>query len=482
MFEKRRMAKSAILVVAGVVMGLIISSNFNLFTTGYTEEAKISKDAVDLLTRINEATAEVAGAVKPAVVNIASTKTVHMRGMSSPFDDPFFRQFFGDQFRQHNQPRDYKQSGMGSGVIVEKNGYILTNNHVIKDADDIKVRLSDKRVFKGKIVGADPKTDLAVIKIDAGNLPVVKLGDSDKLRVGDRVIAIGNPFGLNQTVTTGIISAKGRADVGIADYEDFIQTDAAINPGNSGGALVNVKGELIGINTAILSSTGGNQGVGFAIPSNMVKTVMASLIKSGKVVRGWLGVSIQPITADLAKQLGLKEERGALVADVMEGSPAERAGLQRGDVVTEFDGKAVGDATALKNMVAATPPGKDATVKFIRDGAVKTVKASIQELPVQAQIAAKYENQLKGVSVQNLTPEIRRAIGIPGKVAGVIVSDVDESSPVAGVLAQGDVIMEINKKKISNVKDYETTVARIKAGQNILVLVYRNGSTTYITL
>jgi len=482
MFEKRRIAKGAILIVAGVVMGLIISSNFNLFTTGYTEEAKISKDAVDLLTRINEATAEVAGAVKPAVVNIASTKTVHMRGMNTPFDDPFFRQFFGDQFRQYNQPRDYKQSGMGSGVIVEKNGYILTNNHVIKDADDIKVRLSDKRVFKGKIIGADPKTDLAVIKIDAVNLPIVKLGDSDKLRVGDRVIAIGNPFGLNQTVTTGIISAKGRADVGIADYEDFIQTDAAINPGNSGGALVNVKGELIGINTAILSSSGGNQGVGFAIPSNMVKTVMASLIKSGKVVRGWLGVSIQSITPDLAKQLGLKQEKGALIADVMEGSPAEKAGLQRGDVVTEFDGKAIGDDKALKNMVAATPPGKDATVKYIRDGAVRTAKASIQELPVQAQVAAKYENQLKGVSVQNLTPEIRRAIGIPTKVAGVIVSEVDESSQVAGVLAQGDVIMEINKKKINNVKDYESTVGRIKAGQNMLILVYRNGSTFYITL
>jgi serine protease Do len=482
MFEKRRIAKGAILIVAGVVMGLIISSNFNLFTPGYTEEAKISKDAVDLLTRINEATAEVAAAVKPAVVNIASTKTVHMRGMNTPFDDPFFRQFFGDQFRQHNQPKDYKQSGMGSGVIVGKNGYILTNNHVIKDADDIKVRLSDKRVFKGKVVGADPKTDLAVIKIDAINLPVVKLGDSDKLRVGDRVIAIGNPFGLNQTVTTGIISAKGRADVGIADYEDFIQTDAAINPGNSGGALVNVKGELIGINTAILSSSGGNQGVGFAIPSNMVKTVMASLIKSGKVVRGWLGVSIQSITPDLAKQLGLKQEKGALIADVMEGSPAERAGLQRGDVVTEFDGKSVSDSTQLKNMVAATPPGKEATVRYIRDGAVRSAKASIQELPVQAQVAAKYENQLKGVSVQNLTPEIRRAIGIPTKVAGVIVSDVDESSQVAGVLAQGDVIMEINKKKINNVKDYESIVGRIKAGQNMLIVIYRNGSTFYITL
>jgi serine protease Do len=464
-------------------MGLIISSNFNLFTKGYTEETKISKDAIDLLTKINEATAEVAAAAKPAVVNISSTKTIHMRGMASPFsDDPFFRQFFGDQFRQFEKPRDYKQSGLGSGVIVDKNGYILTNNHVIKDADDIKVRLSDKKVFKGKIVGADPKTDLAVIKIDAVNLPVISLGDSDKLQVGDRVIAVGNPFGLNQTVTTGIISAKGRADVGIADYEDFIQTDAPINPGNSGGALVNVKGELIGINTAILSSSGGNQGIGLAIPSNMAKTVMASLIKKGKVVRGWLGVAIQPITPDLAKQLGLKEEKGALVADIMEGSPAEKSGMQRGDVITEFDGKPVIDSTELKNLVANTSPGKEVTVKYIRDGNLKTVKVGIQELPVQAQIAAKYENQLKGVSVQNLTPEIRKELGLPNRATGVVISDVDETSQVSGVLAPGDVIMEINKRKISSVKDYEAVVAKIKSGQNILVLIYRNGSTIYITL
>jgi serine protease Do len=483
MFKKRRIAIAASLIIMGVIMGLIISSNFNLFTKGYTEETKISKDAIDLLTKINEATAEVAAAARPAVVNISSTKTIHMRGMASPFsDDPFFRQFFGDQFRQFEKPRDYKQSGLGSGVIVDKNGYILTNNHVIKDADDIKVRLSDKKVFKGKIVGADPKTDLAVIKIDAVNLPVISLGDSDKLQVGDRVIAVGNPFGLNQTVTTGIISAKGRADVGIADYEDFIQTDAPINPGNSGGALVNVKGELIGINTAILSSSGGNQGIGLAIPSNMAKTVMASLIKKGKVVRGWLGVAIQPITPDLAKQLGLKEEKGALVADIMEGSPAEKSGMQRGDVITEFDGKPVIDSTELKNLVANTSPGKEVTVKYIRDGNLKMVKVSIQELPVQAQIAAKYENQLKGVSVQNLTPEIRKELGLPNRATGVVISDVDETSQVSGVLAPGDVIMEINKRKISSVKDYEAVVAKIKSGQNILVLIYRNGSTIYITL
>ena len=339
MITKRRITIAILFIIVGVIIGLTISSNLNFFSQGYTED-KISKDAISLLTKINEATEEVANASKPAVVNITSTTTVHMRGFQSPFfDDPFFKDFFGNQFRSFEMPKDYKQSGVGSGVIVDSKGFILTNNHVIKDADEIKVKLSDKKVYKGKVVGTDPKTDLAVIEISATNLPVMKLGNSDELKVGDKVIAIGNPLGLNQTVTSGIISATGRADVGIADYEDFIQTDAPINPGNSGGALVNVKGELIGINTAIFSTSGGYQGIGFAIPSNMAKVVMESLIKHGKVIRGWLGVSIQPITPDLAKELGVKDEKGALIADIMEGGPADKAGLKRGDVIIELDGK-----------------------------------------------------------------------------------------------------------------------------------------------
>ena len=295
--KKSTLVYGGTLIIVGIIIGLVLASNFNLIPNGHTQETNISKDSIDILSKTGQAMAEVVGAVRPAVVNISSTKTIKISGIQSPFsDEPLFRRFFGDEFGQFGRPREHKESGLGSGVIVDKNGYILTNNHVIKDADEIKVKLSDKREFKGKVIGTDPKTDLAVIKIDANNLPVIKLGDSDKLRVGETVIAIGNPFGLNQTVTSGIVSATGRANVGIADYEDFIQTDAAINPGNSGGALVNVRGELVGINTAIFSTSGGYQGIGFAIPSSMGKTVMDNLINKGKVVRGWLGVSIQPVT------------------------------------------------------------------------------------------------------------------------------------------------------------------------------------------
>jgi len=482
-FSKRHVVIASLFIIMGVIIGLGISSSFNLFSKGYSEEAKISKEAIDLLTRINEATSEVASAVKPAVVNISSTTTVHMRGMSSPFfDDPFFREFFGDQFRSFNKPRNYKQSGLGSGVIVDKNGYILTNNHVIQGADDIKVRLSNKKIYTGKIVGTDSKTDLAVIKIDAGDLPVIRFGDSDHLKVGDRVIAVGNPFGLNQTVTTGIISATGRADVGIADYEDFIQTDAPINPGNSGGALVNVRGELIGINTAIVSSTGGYQGIGFAIPSNMAKVVMDNLIKKGKIIRGWLGVSIQPITSELAKEFKLKDEKGVLIADVVSGSPAEQSGLQRGDVIIEYDGKETNDVAGLKNMVANNPPGKAVTIKYIRNGVAKTVRITIRELPSQLQVSANYENQLKGVSVQSLTRDIRRGLNIPEKIKGVVVIHVNDNSEAADVLSKGDVIMEVNKNKITSLKDYETAVSKIKSDQKILLLIYRNGVALYVTL
>ncbi|MEW6585157.1 MAG: DegQ family serine endoprotease, partial [Nitrospirota bacterium] len=342
-------------------------------------DAAVSRESADILSKTSRAMAEIVAAVKPAVVNISSTQKVKGGGMQSPFlDDPFFRRFFGN--RPPDKPREHKRSGLGSGVIVDKNGYILTNNHVVKGADEIKVKLSDNREFTGKVIGSDPQTDLAVVKIDSDNLPVLKLGDSDRLQIGETVLAVGNPFGLNQTVTSGIVSATGRANVGIADYEDFIQTDAAINPGNSGGALVNVSGELVGINTAIFSTSGGYQGIGFAIPSNMAKSVMESLISSGKVVRGWLGIYIQPLTKELAKQFNISDEKGALVGDVIEDSPAEKAGMQRGDIVLEFEGKKVEDPRSLRNMVAGTRPGKEVTVKLVRDGKQKTVKVKIAEL------------------------------------------------------------------------------------------------------
>jgi serine protease Do len=329
----------------------------------------------------------------------------------------------------------------------------------------------------------DPRTDIAVVKIDATNLPILKIGDSSKMRVGETVLAVGNPFGLNQTVTSGIVSAVGRADVGIADYEDFIQTDAAINPGNSGGALVNVRGELIGINTAIFSTSGGYQGVGFAVPSNMAKVVMDSLVKSGKVVRGWLGVSIQQLTPELAKQFNLTEKNGVIVADVTEESPAAKAGIQRGDVIVEFAGKKVSDPAELRNIVAATSPGQQVPIKMLREGKQKTVTVTVAELPATMQKASgSFDNLLKGVQVQDLTPEIRNKMNIPKRTSGVMVTDIASGSAADGVLGQGDVLMEINKHKINSIKDYEKVVSKIKSGEDILLLIFRNGSAIYMTL
>ncbi|HMK56883.1 MAG TPA: DegQ family serine endoprotease [Dissulfurispiraceae bacterium] len=484
MTKKRAMLIAISFAMVGMVVGLGMSIGLNLNAPAYSEEPKISREAIDVLSKNDWAMAEVAAAVKPAVVNISSTRTVKMQGMANPFgNDPFLRRFFGDQFGGQGQPHEFKQASLGSGVIVNRDGYILTNNHVVKDADTIKIRLADKREFKGKVIGTDPKTDLAVVKIEAHHLPMLKIGDSNRIKVGETVLAVGTPFGLNQTVTSGIVSAVGRANVGIADYEDFIQTDAAINPGNSGGALVNIHGELIGINTAIFSTSGGYQGVGFAIPGNMAKTVMDSLIKSGKVVRGWLGVSIQPVTPDLAKQFNLKEDAGVLVGDVTEGSPAEKAGIKTGDVITEYNGTQVSDPAVLRNMVAGTAPNTSVTVKLLRDGKPVSVKLVIGELPSSMQkLGKEYDNLLKGVQVQDLSPEIRKELNMPKQITGVVVTDIDEGSAAEGVLTRGDVVLQINKKAVRSVKDYEQAASAIKSGEDILLLIYRNGSTFYVTV
>ncbi len=466
-------------ILLGILFGFYISGS------AYSEKATISKESIDLLLKANNAVAEIAAMVKPSVVNISSTKTLRTQGIPFPFfDEPFFKRFFGDEFRFFERPREFKQSGLGSGVIVDKNGYILTNNHVIKDADEIKVKLSDQREFKGKVVGTDPKTDLAVIKIDSNDLPAIKIGNSDELKVGETVLAIGNPFGLSHTVTMGIVSAKGRANVGIADYEDFIQTDAAINPGNSGGALVNIKGELVGINTAIFSTSGGYQGIGFAIPSNMAKVVMESLIEKGKVVRGWLGVYIQPLTSELAKQFDLKDSEGALISDVIEDSPAAKAGIERGDVIVEYNGNKVKDVTSLRNMVANTFPNTEVSIKIVRNGELKTFKVKITELPQEEtlRISKSFENKFKGVYVQNLTPDIKKNLDIPKRISGVLVTDVEEDSPAEDVLMKNDVIIEIDKKPVNNIRDYERIVSQIKNEQSVLILIFRKGSVFYITL
>jgi len=484
--RKRVFVVSFVLLFTGLVMGLILSSNLGIQQSGFAQETGISPSATSFLGKLSTSLSEVARTVKPSVVNISTTMTVTRKG--TPFgefpNDPFFRRFFGPEFQPFGPGMKFKETALGSGVIITADGYILTNNHVVKNADKIKVILNDKREYKGKVIGADPKTDLAVVKIDADDLPAVKIGDSDKLKTGDLVLAIGNPFGLSQTVTMGIVSAIGRSNVGIADYEDFIQTDAAINPGNSGGALVNSRGELVGINTAIFSTNGGYMGVGFAIPSNMAKRVMESITKYGKVIRGWLGVTIQNLTPDIAKHLGIKQEKGALVTDVVKDSPAGKSGFKRGDLIVEFDGRPVADTTSLRNMVAQTSPGKTVEVKIVRDGETRTLNVTIGEFPekLAAPASKEYNNALKGVHVQALTPEIRNSLNIPQTIEGVIVTNVEGDSPAYGVLRQKDVILEINRKSIKGIQDYERVVSGIGPDDSVLFLVYRAGGYIYVTI
>lgn len=449
--------------------------------------SEVSPEAREFLNKMSNYLAEVTEVTRPSVVNISTTSTVTMKEnqFGDLFNDPFFKRFFGGDDSGHPAvPKKYKSSALGSGVIVSKDGYILTNYHVIKDAEEIKVILYDKREFKGRVIGDDPQTDIAVIKVDAKDLPAIKMGDSGKLKAGDVVIAIGNPFGLNQTVTMGIVSAVGRANIGISDYEDYIQTDAAINPGNSGGALVNANGELVGINSAIFSTSGGYMGVGFAIPSNMADSVAQSILKQGKVIRGWLGVTIQNLTPGLAKSFGIKGEKGALVSDVMKKGPADKAGLKRGDLIVEFDGKSVEDGTGLRNMVANEAPGKTAQIKLIRHGKAETLNLTIGELPAKmiAKKTVEHNNVLKGVQVQELTPELKAGLNIPADVEGVLVAGVSEESPSYGVISKNDVIEEMDRKPVKDLKDYEGIVSKIRPSDTVLLLLYRNGGYMYVTV
>ena len=384
-------------------------------------------------------------------------------------------------------PRDFHRGGgMGSGVLISSDGYIITNNHVVDGAAELTVTLPDKREFKGKIMGTDPKTDLAVVKINGQNLPHVVWGDSSKLQVGEYVLAIGNPFGLNSTVTLGIVSALGRGRMGITQYEDFIQTDAAINPGNSGGALVNTAGELIGINTAIISQTGGYQGVGFAVPASMAKPVFDSLKANGKVVRGFLGVGIQNMTPDLARSFELKEAKGALVSNVAEDSPAEKAGIKQGDVIVEFQGAPIEDAAALQKVVTRTPVGTKVALKVMRNGREETLTTTVSEQSEPKEVAKaekSLENVLTGVEVQSVNQQTARELGPRGKAQGVVVVDIEsESQADRAGLAQGDVIREINRHPVKSVKDYERIVSELKKDQDALLLIDRRGSSVFITV
>jgi len=455
----------------------------------------IPPESVEALTKTGEALADVAEMVKPSVVSIITTRAVDAggggpEGYNPFFSDPFFRRFFGDRFDDRHVPNQQKrrEQGLGSGVIVDAGGIVLTNNHVIDKADEIKVILSDKREFNGRLIGADAKTDLAVVRIEADNLQALDLGDSDMLRVGEVVIAVGNPYRLSLTVTMGIVSAKGRANMGIVDYEDFIQTDAAINPGNSGGAMVNARGELVGINTAIFSTSGGYQGIGFAIPSNMARMVMDQLLKRGEVVRGWLGVAIQPVTAELARQFGLAGEHGVIVSDVIAGSPAEKAGIRRGDVIVSMNGSPVDQPNTLRNIVAAMPPGSKIGLKLVREGREQTLDVSLGELgkgpPASGspQASPEADNALRGVSVVELNDDLRARLRLPDNISGVVVSEVSGGSPAEQVIGRGDVIMEINRRPVRNPADYRKIAASIAPGSQALLLVWQNGGIIFVTV
>ena len=383
-------------------------------------------------------------------------------------------------------PQAQKEEGLGSGVIVSPEGYILTNNHVVDGATDVRVTLADRREFKARVVGTDPKTDVAVVKIDANNLTPIVIGDSAKLQVGDYVLAVGDPFGVGKTVTMGIVSATGRGGLGIEDYEDFIQTDASINPGNSGGALVNDRGELVGINTAILAhGSEGNQGIGFAIPVDEARKVMDQIIKNGKVTRAYLGVMAQEVTPAIAKAFHEPEVRGALVGDVSPNSPAEHAGIQKGDIILNLNGQPVEDAAQLRMNVSLMQPGSSVNVKLLRAGVTKDVNVQLQELPTETAKAERPDNSqqssMEGVSVENVTPRTAQQLGLPANATGVVVTGIDPSSPAADSgLQKGDVIQEVNHRPVKSTQDFESAIRNSK--DQSLLLVNRQGNTMYIAV
>ncbi len=437
--------------------------------------------------------AEIAEEATQSVVNISSTKVVRSGpGDASPFlDDPFFRRFFQLPPGQ-GIPQERRAQSLGSGVIVDDDGVILTNNHVVDGADEIKITLADGREFDAELVGSDPQSDVAVIRIKGSpeRLKAIPFGDSSALRLADTVLAIGNPFGVGQTVTMGIVSATGRANLGIADYEDFIQTDAAINPGNSGGALLNVKGELVGINTAIVSRTGGYQGIGFAIPSNMARNIMTSLQQTGKVERGWLGVAIQTLDRELAEAIGIEQAHGVLVADVTDGGPAQKAGIRRGDVILAIAGREVRSTGELRNLVASSQAGKSVTVTILRDQKRRDIDVKLGTLAEDAAAAARGEERapaeasglLGGVAVENLTTEVRRRFEIPPKIDdGVVVTDIARGSAGAKAgIAPGDVILQIDQNPVHDSGDFRKLAGEVADSKSALVLVERPGGTMFV--
>ena len=441
--------------------------------------AQAQEQGLENLKETGKAFAQVAREASPAVVYIKVEKTVTSNSSTRmPFNDEFFRRFFGEPMP--GQPQTMPQQkrmvqGQGSGFIISPDGYILTNNHVVGDADKVVVKLLDGREFEATTIGTDPPTDVAVIKIDANDLPVLPLGDSDSLEVGEWVLALGNPFGLSHTLTAGIVSALGRSSVGIADYEDYIQTDAAINPGNSGGPLIDLEGKVIGINTAIYSRSGGYMGIGFAIPVNMAQNIYNQLVEHGNVTRGYLGITIQDLTPELAKSFGLKDTDGILIAQVMPDTPAEKAGLKQGDVIVEFNGEPVDNFAPFRNKIALTEPGTKIKITVLRDGKKKTFDVTIEELSSDQATASSSPDSLEklGLTVTTLTKELADQYGYVDE-KGVIVTQVDPSSAAARAgFKPGILITEANRKQIENVKDFKQAVE--KNGDKPLLLFIKDG-------
>jgi serine protease Do len=437
--------------------------------------------------------------VVPAVVNISISKVVKQQtgfegGQTPQGLDPFFRQFFGDDFGNRFQvPRDRAEKALGSGVIVSPEGYILTNNHVVDHADSVVVTLHDKREFKAHVIGTDPRTDIAVIKIDGSNFPSLTLGDSSKVEVGDVVLAIGNPFGVGQTVTSGIVSATGRSGLGIEQVEDFIQTDAAINPGNSGGALVDDEGHLIGINTAILAgNSGGNQGIGFAVPINMARADMDQIVAHGKVEHGYLGILPQDVTPALAKSFNASDTNGALVGQITANSPAAHSDLKQGDIIVAVNGQPVTTANELRMKIGMMAPNSTVALKVMRNGQPVNVSITLGEYPSNEERASldsrgqqnsAADKSLDGVSVQNMTPETAQELKLPASTSGVVVSEVDPASRAADAgLKPGDVIQQVNHQAVSNTREFSAAMSKSNKNDSVLLLVNRDGNTVFVAV
>ncbi|MGC8778236.1 MAG: DegQ family serine endoprotease [Candidatus Caldatribacteriaceae bacterium] len=460
----RRMAKWNFLLV--VLLCILLSGAY-----AFAEIPLISENAV----------ADIVDKVSPAVVNIDTLRTEVYRSPLAPFfNDPFFRYFFGDS--PESQERRVPVKGLGTGFVFRSDGYILTNNHVIEGAEEIKVTFKDGQKFNGKVVGKDPLTDIAVVKIDATNLPTIPLGDSDAARVGEFVIAIGNPYGLSHTVTTGVLSAKGRpisaGDSG-REYENFLQTDAAINPGNSGGPLLNLRGEVIGINTAILPYA---QGIGFAIPINMAKAVLDQLITKGKVTRAWLGVYIQEVTPEIAEKFGLAKAQGALVADISPDSPAERAGIMRGDVIVKIDGQEIKSVSELQQTVRSHHPGDKVTVEIWRDKKTVVFEVTLGELKEESAVVSPELAVSLGVEVREITPDLVNQYALK-RTSGVVIVGIDAGGPAdqAG-LRPGDVVLELNRRRIASLNDWDEALSTIQPGETVLLLIDRGGRTYFVPL